>query len=163
MDKVREKIKTELEQMASFYEEENLKRAVIDKILKNSRIEPPSSMVKKFSDYYRTFNKEMTEEESKKLAEENIKKQFIMDEIAKKEKITVSDEELNQRKRLVAHKETSEEDIKEDLKKEKVLKFLIENAKIKEKEKRVILTPEEAGPSGSGKLSSSRKGSIVTP
>ncbi len=131
--KVREKIKAELEEMARLYDEENLKKAVIDKMLKESDIEVPSSMVKKFSEYYKSFNKEMSEEESKKLAQENIKKQLIIDEIAKKEKITVTDEEFNKRKREIASRESNEEDLKEDLRKEKVMKFIIENAKIKNK------------------------------
>jgi trigger factor len=157
LSKVREKIKSELEEMARIYEEENLKKAVIDKIVKDSDIEAPPSVIKKFSEYYRSLSKEMSEEESKKLAEENIKKQLIVDEIAKKEKIKVTDEELSGRKREIMTREISEEDIREDLKKEKVLKFLIENAKIKDKAKKVILTPEETN-----KLSSSKKGSIIT-
>lgn len=157
LDKVREKIKMELEEMAHIYEEENLKKTIIDKILKDSDIEVPSSMIKKFSEYYKSFNKEMSEEESKKLAEENIKRQLITDEIAKREKITVTDEELNKRKREIVQKEDSEENSRESLKKEKVLKFLIENAKIKEKEKRVILTPEEAGSVRNGLLSGANK------
>ena len=162
--KVREKIKAELEEMARLYDEENLKKAVIDKMLKESDIEVPSSMVKKFSEYYKSFNKEMSEEESKKLAQENIKKQLIIDEIAKKEKITVTDEEFNKRKREIASRESNEEDLKEDLRKEKVMKFIIENAKIKNKEKRVILTPEEASKlSSKKKVSSPSEGKIVTP
>ncbi len=106
----------------------------------------------------------MSEEESKKLAEENIKKQLIIDEIAKKEKIEVTDEELKKRKREITSRENTEEDLKEDLKKEKVMKFLIENAKVKNKEKRVILTPEEASKlSSKKKVSSPGEGMIITP
>ncbi len=57
LNKLREKIQAELEELARLYEEENLKKAVMDKILKDSHIEVPSSMVKKFSEYYKSFNK----------------------------------------------------------------------------------------------------------
>jgi len=171
--KLREKIKMELEEIARLYEEENLKKAILDKILKDSKIEVPSSIIKRFSEYYKSVSK-ISEEESEKLAEENIKKQLIIDEIAKKEKIEVTDEELKKRKSEVASLrrqsygasetgEKTEDDLKEDLEREKVMKFLIENAKIKSKEKRVILTPEEARPvrneflNGSSKLSSLRR------
>jgi trigger factor len=120
------------------------------------------------------------------LAEENLKKQLIIDEIAKKEKIEVTDEELKKRKNEVASfrrqsygasetGEKTEEDLKEELEKEKVMKLLVENAKIKSKEKRVILTPEEAtklsslrrqsyGASATKKRVSSREESmIITP
>ncbi|MFH1548469.1 MAG: trigger factor [Candidatus Omnitrophota bacterium] len=156
--KAKEKIKAELEEMARFYEEENLRRTVIDKILKNSDIEAPASLIKRFSDYYKSMNKDMSEEESKKLAEENIKKELIVDEIAKKEKIKATDEEISRRKSQITRKEISQEDIREDLKKEKVLKFLIDNAKIKDKAKKAIITPEEEN-----KLSSDKKGSIIIP
>lgn len=119
----------------------------------------------------------MSEDESKKMAEENIKKQLIIEEIAKKEKIKVTDEEVSKRKREIqaparfaaGGKDGSEEDIRGDLQKEKVLKFLIENAKIKEKTKKVILTPDQARPvrneflNGSSKSPSSEKASIITP
>ena len=157
LDKVREKIKAELEGISKIYEEENLRRAVIEKVLKSSDIEVPPSVIKRFSEYYMSFNKDMSEEESKKMAEENIKKQLIIEEIAKKEKIKVTDEEVNKRKREIQTKDGSEEDIREDLQKEKVLKFLIENVKIKDKTKKVIITPEEVG-----KISSSKNGSIIT-
>ncbi len=157
LDKVREKIKSELEGISKIYEEENLRRAVIEKILKNSDIEVPLSVTKRFSEYYMSMNKDIGEEESKKIAEENIKTQLIIEEIAKKEKIKVTDEEINKRKREIQARDGHEEDIREDLQKEKVLKFLIENAKVKEKPKKTILTPEEAG-----KISSSKKESIIT-
>lgn len=156
--KAREKIKAELEEMARFYAEENLKTVVIDKILKNSDIEAPASLIKRFTDYYKSMNKDMSEEESKKLAEENIKKELIVDEIAKKEGIKATDEEISRRKSQITRKEISQEDIREDLKKEKVLKFLIDNAKIKDKAKKAIITPEEEN-----KLSSDKKGNIIIP
>lgn len=163
LNKLREKIRSELEELARFYEEENLRKAVLDKILKDSKIEVPSSVVKRFSEYYKSVSK-ISEEESIKLAEENIKKQLIIDEIAKKEKIEVTDEELKKRKSEVASGEKTEEDLKEELEKEKVMKLLIENAKIKSKEKRVILTPEEATKLSSKKRVSSREeGMIITP
>ncbi len=157
LDKVREKIKTELEGISKVYEEENLRRAVIEKVFKNSDIEVPFSVTKRFSEYYRSLNKELSEEESKKMAEENLKKQLIIEEIAKKEKIKVTDEEVNRRKIEIKARDGSEENIREDLQKDKVLKFLVENAKIKEKAKKVILTPKEEN-----KSSFSEKGSIIT-
>lgn len=163
LDKVRAKIRAELEEMARLYEEDNLKKAVIGKILQESDIEVPSSMIKKFSEYYRSFNKQMSGEESEKIAEENIKIQLIIDEIAKQEKITITDGELNKRKKEINTQTESEEDLRENLMKEKVLKFLVEKAKIKNKEKRVIVTPEEASSvvNKSGRTSS-RKNSIIT-
>lgn len=177
LDKVREKIKAELEGISKIYEEENLRKMIIDKIVKSSNIEVPLPLVEKFSAYYRSLNKDMSEDESKKMAEENIKKQLIIEEIAKKEKIKVTDEEVSKRKREIqaparfaaGGKDGSEEDIRGDLQKEKVLKFLIENAKIKEKTKKVILTPDQARPvrneflNGSSKSPSSEKASIITP
>ncbi|MDD5454204.1 MAG: trigger factor [Candidatus Ratteibacteria bacterium] len=157
LDKAREKIKAELEGISKIYEEENLRRAVTEKVLKNSDIEVPPSVIKRFSEYYMSLNKDLSEEESKKIAGENIKQQLIIEEIAKKEKIEVTDEEVNKRKKEIQARDGSEEDIKENLQREKVLRFLVENAKVKEKAKKMILTPEEAG-----KLSSSKKGSIIT-
>jgi len=154
LDKVREKIKAELEGISKIYAQEDLRRAVMEKILKNSDIEVPPSVIKRFSEYYRSINKELSEEESRKTAEENIKKHLIIEEIAKKESIKVTDEEVNRRKREIQARDGSEEDIRENLQKEKVLKFLVENAKIKEKIKKLT---EEAG-----KSSSSKKGSGVT-
>ena len=175
LTQVREKIRGELEELARLYEEENLKKAIIDKILKDSDIEIPSSVIKKFAEYYKSLDKEISEEESVKLAEENIKKQLIIDEIAKKEKIAVTDEELNKRKREITSlrrqsygasetREHTEEDLREELKKEKIIKFLIENAKVKNKEKRVILTPDEASKlSSQERVSSPKEGMIITP
>jgi trigger factor len=157
LDGAREKIKSELESISKIYEEEDLKKTIIEKILKNSDIEVPSSVTKRFSDYYRSFNKEMSEEEIGKMTEESIRKQLIFEEIAKKENIKVTDEEVRRRKMQIQARDNSEEDIRENLQKEKVLKFLVENAKIKEKAKKLILTPEEVG-----KTSSSKKENVIT-
>ena len=163
LGKLREKIRSELEEIARLYEEENLRNEVMDKILKDSQIEVPPSMVKRFSEYYKSVSKNMSGEESEKLAQENIKKQLIVDEIAKKEKIEATDEELKKRKSEVTSGEKTEEDLREELGKEKVMKFLIQNAKIKSKEKRVILTPEEASKLSSKKKTSPELGRIITP
>jgi trigger factor len=163
LDKLREKIREELGELARLHEEEHLKDEILNKIIKNSDIEVPSSMVEKFSEYYKVINQNLGEEESEKLAKEAIKKQLIVDEIAKKEKIEVTDEELKKRKSEVTSGKKSEEDLQDELKREKVMKFLIDNAKIKSKEKRVILTPEEASKLSSKKRFWPRKGRIITP
>ena len=74
-------------------------------------------------------NKTLKEEDSKRLAQNNIKKQIILDEIAGKEKIEVSDSELSRRKASITHREVSDEELRDEITREKVLKFLMENAK----------------------------------
>lgn len=154
IDDIREKIKAELEGISKIYEEENLTRAVLEKVLKNSDIEVPASVSGKFSEYYMSLNKDLSAEESKKMAEENIKKQLIIEEIAKKENIKVTDEEVNRRKTEIKARDGSEEEISGELQKEKVLRFLAENAKIKEKVKKA---KEDVG-----KPHSSKKESVIT-
>lgn len=162
LEKLKDKIREELEELARFQEEEHLKDVILDKIIENSKIEVPPSVVEKFSKYYAVINQGLTEEESRKLAEKNVKTQIIVDEIAKKENIEVSNAELAREKSRMASGE-KEEDLREELRREKVIKFLIENAQVKSKGRSMILTPEEAGKLSSRKKLWRRRDKIIKP
>jgi len=172
---LRKRIREELEALAKAREEQILRNKILDKILANSQVEIPPSMVKKLASYYRVSVQGLKESESNKLAEEQIKSELLLEEIAHKENLKVSEEELTKRRREVVAggskeekqkwlDEENKENLLTELRREKVMNFLREQAKIKEKKKRHILTPEEARKLDSQKSKWGRKsGQIITP
>lgn len=163
LSELKRKIKSELEELARLKEEEELKNKILEKILENSEIDIPPSMVNRLSSYYKVSVQVISEEESHRLAEKEIKKQLIIDEIAEREKLEVTDEELKKRKAETFGEKKADKDLEEDLRREKVMNFLISNANIKSKEKRVILTPEDVREVSSRKSWWQRGRRIISP
>lgn len=115
----------------------------------------------------------MEGEEAKERALNDIKRELVIDEVARREKISVSDEEVEELRKKIMEEGTPEEkrmwlpeERKEDLKRRilrsKVLDFLKKKVKVKEKRK-VILTPEEAYKMGKTREVWRRKGKIIVP
>ena len=154
LDELKEKIREELEELARTRGEELLENRILEKIIENSKVEVPPTLIKKMSEYYRLGISNLEDEKAKEMATQEIKKLLIIEEIAKKEGLQVTDEELDKKRKQIMEEGTTEEkrrwlpeerkeDLREHLLREKVMEFLKKNSKKKTKRK-LILTPEEA-------------------
>ena len=167
MKSLKEKIKEEIRKIKEKEEEERIKTRIIEKILENSDIEIPSLLIQRgiedemdklkeqlkkrrldLSSYLKQQN--MDEEKLRKLfkdkVEMELKTLLLLDEIAKKEKIDVTEEEVDKRLEMMVEGENKKEKIKhlkEELAKknnlnsiiyrirnEKVIDFLYQQADI---------------------------------
>jgi len=152
--KIREEVKTIKESEARRENAQEIVKSVSDRI----HIELPESLVEQ---EYREVMKrllstlsqpditkeeiERLKEEGRKKAEQNIKQHFILKKIATKEKLDVSDEEIQEELKLIAkannlplarvidtfNKEGRWEDLRDTLGIKKTVDFLVENAIIK--------------------------------
>jgi len=154
LDELKEKVREELEELARTRGEELLENRILEKIIENSKVEVPPTLIKKISEYYRLGISNLEDEKAKEMATQEIKKLLIIEEIAKKEGLQVTDEELDKKRKQIMEEGTPEEkrkwlpeerkeDLREHLLREKVMEFLKKNSKKKTKRK-LILTPEEA-------------------
>ncbi|MCD6256492.1 trigger factor [Candidatus Aerophobetes bacterium] len=167
MKSLKEKIKEEIRKIKEKEEEERIKTRIIEKILENSDIEIPSLLIQRgiedemdklkeqlkkrgldLPSYLKQQN--MDEEKLRKLfkdkVEMELKTLLLLDEIAKKEKIDVTEEEVDKRLEMMVEGENKKEKIKhlkEELAKknnlnsiiyrirnEKVIDFLYQQADI---------------------------------
>ena len=173
MEELREEVRKELEELAKLKEERDLENAILEKLIKISKIEVPPSLVERLAKYYRLGLEGKESEEARKEALERIKIELILDEIARKEKIEVTDKELEEVRKKILEKGTPEEkrmwlpeENKERLRRrlltDKILKFLKGKVKIKEK-KKLILTPEEAKRMTQVRSPWKKKGELIVP
>jgi len=167
MKSLKEKIKEEIRKIKEKEEEERIKTRIIEKILENSDIEIPSLLIQRgiedemdklkeqlkkrgldLPSYLKQQN--MDEEKLRKLfkdkVEMELKTLLLLDEIAKKEKMDVTEEEVDKRLEMMVEGENKKEKIKrlkEELAKknnlnsiiyrirnEKVIDFLYQQADI---------------------------------
>ncbi|MEO0088417.1 MAG: trigger factor [candidate division WOR-3 bacterium] len=141
---LKEEIENQIKEEREKIQEENNKKEIIEYLLTNHDFEPPPTMVKEklqfFLDNLNKKEEDLTEDFKDKLlkeAEKRAKLSCLLLKIAKKENIDVSEEELEE---MVSRFENFEEDkisllkksnyLKRIILEEKVLKFLIDNAKI---------------------------------
>ncbi len=79
-----------------------------------------------------------------------LKRKLVLEEISRREKITITDEEVKKQQQVrvkLGAKEVGEEkedELKWQLQRQKTIEFIMSHAKIEEKEKSLVLTPEEA-------------------
>jgi trigger factor len=149
---IRKRIRERIEQKAN----SELRFKAADMLVASAEVDPPEKMVKSRMDYFRkvyeVIGKEtgepVDEAKVRELAEKQIKENFAVEKVAENENITVSDDEVAARKASApaygnAASEPDEDEIRYRLKREKVIDFIIGSAKIKEKEKPLILKPDE--------------------
>ncbi len=164
-EKQREKIRENLELKLALEEMREEKEQLLSQLEENSSFEVPTTLVKRrlselLSAHLSSIDlKEKSKEEREEIikglterlrpqAYRDIKILFILNEIAKKEKIEVTEDEAEERRRQIAQlsqekiEEDSEkkEEIREQLRQEKTLEFVRGRAKILWKpEKKVVL------------------------
>ncbi|MEO0130231.1 MAG: trigger factor [candidate division WOR-3 bacterium] len=146
LNALKEEIENEINEERERILEENNKKEVIEYLLNNHEFQPPPSLVKEnfqfFLDNLNKKEKDLTEDLREKLlkeAERRAKLNCLLLKIAKRENIEVSEEEMEEK--LKQFENLEEEKIyflkksgylKRAILEEKVLKFLIDNAKIVE-------------------------------
>ena len=163
LDKVKEKIKGNTLAHKEEHEKQHLRDQIIDGLLNQTSMELPASMVDHYSkelflrsefrlkQYGLTHEqvgttKEQAEQQSVDTAKKQIRTSFLLDAIAEKENITVSDEEVegavtkiaNQnridpakyKESLVSQKKL--DSLRYELREGKVLDFLLDKAKIEQ-------------------------------
>ncbi|NOZ63919.1 MAG: trigger factor, partial [Caldiserica bacterium] len=154
VDELKDKIRKELEELARRREDDLLENKILEKIIENSKIEVPPTLLKNITEYYKMGASNIDDEKAKEIATQEVKKMLVIQEIAKKEGFEITDEELEKKRKQIIEEgtpqekrkwlpEEKKEDLREHLLREKVIEFLKKNAKKKAK-KKLILTPEEA-------------------
>lgn len=178
LNELKEDIKNKMQLEAKSIEEGSLKASIVNKLIEASEVEIPEVMINheterlmldfaiqlKYSGYdLQTYLQStgVTPEEFKgrfhDKALNNVKSSLIVEEVGKRENITVTDEELEDRiKDLAADYKKTVEDFKKTLKPEdkdgikdsilteKIFDFLIKNSNIIEKKKEDMIESEEA-------------------
>ena len=173
LDELKNEIREGLENLARRKEERILEERILQELIEKSNIQVPPSIVNRLIKYYNVGIDKVEGEEAKERALNDIKRELVIDEVARREKISVSDEEVEELRKKIMEEGTPEEkrmwlpeERKEDLKRRilrsKVLDFLKKKVKVKEKRK-VILTPEEAYKMGKTREVWRRKGKIIVP
>ncbi len=150
-DDVRKRIQERIEHRVS----RDMRFNAVDQIVNSAEMELPESMVKPQMEYFRkvyeTMGRETGEaaDEAKvrELAERQVKENFVVEKIAEDENLTVTDDEVAAHKDEIAAyrgggSPPGDDEIRYSLKREKVVDFIIENAKVKDKEKPLILKPD---------------------
>lgn len=169
LDELKQDIKTKLEEQAKSVEEGSLKASIVNKLKEVAEVEIPDVMIDQEIDRlvfdfaislrYRGYDLqsyldatglslEKFKESFRERALDNVKSSLILEEVGKRENITVTDEELeNKIKELAESLKQSVEDYKKNLKEEdmarikdsiltnKIFDFLISHSNIVEKSK----------------------------
>jgi len=163
LDKLKEKIKADSLMHKEEDERENMKTQIIDTLVSQTNLDVPGSMVDHYSreiflrnefrlrEYGLTHEqvgttKEQAAQQSVDTAKKQIKTSFILDAIAEKENVTVSDEEIEKaianianqnkidpvkyREALVGQKKL--DSLRYQLREEKVLSYILEKASIEQ-------------------------------
>lgn len=161
---VREKINSQLKEKKEVNERINIKNQIMEQLIDKHKFDMPHSMVKRqlkvllekaeneliqkgVDKNEIETHKEQLKDKLQKEAEDKVRVYFILDEIAKQEKIEVNDEEIdNWLKNLAASYNQPVEDVKkyyeensliggleEHLREDKTLDFLVSEADVKEK------------------------------
>ena len=157
LEELRNDIRKKLKAAAEVRVEQNLRIQVREKLAGMVDAKLPPKLVEKQKEHVKRISKALLrgedtgsdDEKLKNIAETQLKEQLAIEDIIRKENITVTDEEME---KAVAEMEASgrkgEEENSDDLRwrlqKKKTIDFLLSNAKIGDKGERLIITPEEA-------------------
>ncbi len=154
LEELKSKIKEDLKIKAKQDEEKDLANQVIKQVVENNSFEVPESLLDLYLDSvmedlrktYKKVDEEKIREQYRELGLARIRWEFIRQEIAKKEKIEVTKEEidkwvenfaktnsleLKQAKEFIAQNKKIES-IKDTILEDKVIDFILNNSKIKE-------------------------------
>ncbi len=141
-EELREDVRKRLEQRKEHQFRQNAVREIIDKLIEKTKFEPPPSIVKIYEDDFKEQG--YPEDKIKELSVWNARKRLILDKIAQKEKIELTEEEFEEKLKEWAEEEGKTlQELKREIRqkglesaarsyfiREKVIDFLIENAKI---------------------------------
>jgi trigger factor len=177
LDDLKDDIRKRLDQKAESFADASVKGAILKKLSENAKVDIPHVMIdheteRQIMDFamslrYRgidigsyleatNISPEDLKERFHEKAHDNVKTSLILEEIAKKENVEVSEEELNEEinKYAEAFKTTHEEyrkkmrdedliNVKQNILTNKIFDFLIENANITEKKVEDVAEPQE--------------------
>jgi trigger factor len=182
VDALRERIAANLQGMANQADRDQLRGELVRQVVEGATLELPDTLVEEELEHlmheleHRLEHERMTMEEyaeathqtvddirneQQLLARDLVRRSMVLQEMARREKIFVSDEDLNAALAAYATKETSVQELRASLEKsgrldslvsrifhEKVLAFLENNAKIEGEEPAAETAPEETGEPG---------------
>ena len=142
LNEFKDDIRKKLKSVAEDKQKADIKEQLLDMVSENSKMPIPAGLVDKQIDYIGTRSKEKDADKDKwkekylKEATKDVKKMLVLEEIAEKEKIDVSEEEARQKlQNLAGSGKTAKMDsyieyIQRQMKRQKILDFLFENAEI---------------------------------
>ncbi len=142
LSELKDDIKKRLKSIAEDKQKADIKEQLLDIVSENSKMSIPVGLLDKQIDYIGTRSKEKDTDKSKwkekysKEATKDVKKMLVLEEIAEKEKIDVSAEEAKQKlQNLAGDNKTANmnnyiEYIQRQMKRQKILDFIYENAEI---------------------------------
>ncbi|NOX96737.1 MAG: trigger factor [Nitrospirae bacterium] len=150
---LREDIKNKLEARAREEEEGKLQGEAVDLLIKENEMELPSRLVEEQLDHLMLVSRASDEEEGKNelreklrpLAIKQVKSSLILEEISRRENIVATEEEIKKEaeESKISLTKENREDLAHRIKRRKTLDFLINQAEVKEKEKPLVLTPDQ--------------------
>jgi len=158
LEELREDIRNKLEVRAREEEEGKLQGEAVDLLIKENDMELPSRLIEEQLDHLmllsRTEVASSDEEKGKSelreklrpLAIKQVKSSLILEEISRRENIVATEEEIKkeaEESKISLTKEENREDLDHRIKRRKTLDFLISRAEVKEKEKSLVLTPDQ--------------------
>ena len=157
LEQLRSDIRKRLESVAGVRVEQDMRRRIGEKLAGMVEVDVPQSFVERQAEHMRQVTSaylagqetNQDDGELKKLATAQIREHLALEEIARRESITVTEEELeNARAQAAAsgRQESVEEGsdgLRWSLRRKKTMDFLLSHAKIEDKAKSPILTPGE--------------------
>lgn len=155
-DEWREDVRKRIHERVNAKVEGEMRVKAADALVNSTEAELPEGMVKPQIDYFRKVYEAMgketgqpvDEDKVRELAERQVKENLAVDKVAELENITVEDEEIASRKAAIASSRGADsappdEELRYSLKREKVIDFILANASVKDKEKPLILKPDD--------------------
>ncbi len=156
LEELRADIRKRLESAAEVRVEHDLKRQIGEKLAGMVEVDVPQSFVERQVEHMRQITRayvtgqetNQDDGELKKLAMAQIKEHLAIEEIARRENITVTEEEVEKAGAEAAaaglKKDAEDSDgLRWSLRRKKTVDFLLSHAKIEDKGKSLIMTPDE--------------------
>jgi trigger factor len=156
LEELRADIRKRLESAAEVRVEHDLKRQIGEKLAGMVEVDVPQSFVERQVEHMRQIARayvagqetNQDDGELKKLATAQIKEHLAIEEIARRENITVTEEEVEKAGAEAAavglKKDAEDSDgLRWSLRRKKTVDFLLSHAKIEDKSKSLIMTPDE--------------------
>ena len=156
LDGLKDDIRKKLFAVRDIQIKEDLKRQVVDKLIDKAEAEFPLSFVEEQTKHIKMLSGvrmndtagKLSGKELEELAVRKLKEAFILDEIAEKENLTVTDDELEKVKAKISEerkdvKELNMDNVRRNLTHDKVMDFLLSAASIDDKEESLIVKPDE--------------------